>query len=31
MRRINTRPHKTRGKKQPVELFLGEAINLLTT
>jgi len=30
MRRLNTRPRKTRGGKQPVELFLGEAVDLLT-
>jgi len=30
MERLNTRPRKTRGGKQPVELFLGKAIDLLT-
>ena len=29
MRRLNTRPRKTRGGKQPVELFLGKAVDLL--
>jgi UDP-glucose 4-epimerase len=29
MNRLNTRPRKTRGGKQPVELFLGEAVDLL--
>ena len=30
MKRLNTRPRKTRGGKQPVELFLGKAVDLLT-
>jgi IS30 family transposase len=30
MNRLNTRPRKIRGGKQPVELFLGEAVDLLT-
>lgn len=30
MRRLNARPRKTRGGKQPVELFLGKAVDLLT-
>ena len=30
MERLNTRPRKTRGGKQPVELFLGKAVDLLT-
>ncbi len=30
MERLNTRPLKTRGGKQPVELFLGKAVDLLT-
>ena len=30
MNRLNTRPRKTRGGKQPVELFLGKAVDLLT-
>lgn len=29
MNRLNTRPRKTRGGKQPVELFLGKAVDLL--
>jgi transposase, IS30 family len=30
MERLNTRPRKTRGGKQPVELFLGKVVDLLT-
>jgi len=30
MNRLNTRPRKTRDGKQPVELFLGKAVDLLT-
>jgi len=29
MDRLNSRPRKTRGGKQPIELFLGEAVDLL--
>lgn len=29
MNRLNSRPRKTRGGKQPVELFLGKAVDLL--
>jgi IS30 family transposase len=29
MNRLNTRPRKIRGGKQPVELFLGKAVDLL--
>jgi transposase, IS30 family len=30
MNGLNTRPRKTRGGKQAIELFLGEAVDLLT-